>query len=38
MLVFAIPVSVAYVAGLILLWLLTAPWRLLGRGRASGAS
>ena len=38
MLVFAVPVAVAYVIGLLLLWLLTAPWRLLGRGRASGAS
>ncbi|GAB3691937.1 hypothetical protein GCM10028857_29920 [Salinarchaeum chitinilyticum] len=38
MLVFAIPVSVAYLAGLVLLWLLTAPWRLLGRGRASKTS
>jgi sec-independent protein translocase protein TatC len=38
MLVFAIPVGVAYVLGLVLLWLLTAPWRLLGRGRAQQAS
>ncbi|AGN01057.1 Sec-independent periplasmic protein translocase [Salinarchaeum sp. Harcht-Bsk1] len=38
MLVFAIPVAVAYVLGLLLLWLLTAPWRLFGRGRASRTS
>jgi len=35
MLVFAIPVALAYLIGLVLLWLLTTPWRLLGRGRSS---
>jgi sec-independent protein translocase protein TatC len=35
MLIFAVPISLAYVLGLLLLGLVTSPWRLLGGGGGS---